>query len=303
MVSVIIPSYNHATYLKLRIDSVLNQSYPNFEVILLDDCSSDNSREIIEEYRNHSKVSHIVFNEINSGTTFKQWEKGLALAQGEYIWIAESDDYADESFLEKQVTFLKRYQSVLCCAGSYIINENGHIKREKDFILQQEYSDQESFLSEYLLYGNVIYNASAVVFRKDAVDNTIWDEITKLRYCGDWLFWARLIMNTDRGIAEVKEHLNYFRTHDGNVSNKSEINGLTFLEGFPISKMIAKQQGIKLGSEYCQKWFFEWQHYRTFYQFSKKTSFKILKMFLVQEPIIACYEFKRLFLRIFRIKR
>ena len=63
LVSVIIPSYNHEKFLKERIDSVLNQTFQDFELIILDDLSPDNSREIIESYRAHPKVSHIIFNE------------------------------------------------------------------------------------------------------------------------------------------------------------------------------------------------------------------------------------------------
>lgn len=297
MVSVIIPNYNHSPYLKLRIDSVLNQTYKDIEVILLDDKSTDNSIDIIELYRNHPKVSHIILNDKNSGTTFKQWQKGITLAKGEYIWIAESDDYADETFLDKVLTSINKYNAVLGCALSQIVNENGHIKRSRDKIMEQEYCSKDEFLKNYLLTGNVIYNASTVVFRKDAVDPDIWDKITKLKYCGDWFFWANLIMNQDKGIVEVKEYLNYFRTHSANVSNKSERNGLTFLEGFPISKMIAKKQHFNCDKAYRQKWFFEWQHYRAFYGFSKKTSFKIFMLFIRKEPIIAFYELKRILFR------
>ncbi len=76
MVSVIIPNYNHATYLRERIESILNQTYQNFELIILDDYSNDDSKLIIEEYRNHEKISHIIYNETNSGSTFYQWKKG-----------------------------------------------------------------------------------------------------------------------------------------------------------------------------------------------------------------------------------
>lgn len=108
-VSVIIPNYNHAPYLIERIESVLNQTYQDFEVIILDDCSKDNSHEIIELYRNHSKVSQIEYNETNSGSTFKQWQKGISMAQGEWIWIAESDDVADFTFLEVLVAKTKKH--------------------------------------------------------------------------------------------------------------------------------------------------------------------------------------------------
>ena len=95
LVSVIVPNYCHSMYLDERILSILNQTYNNFELIILDDCSPDNgaSKSVIEKYRDNSHISQIIFNEKNSGSTFKQWEKGINLAKGEFIWIAESDDY------------------------------------------------------------------------------------------------------------------------------------------------------------------------------------------------------------------
>ena len=78
--SVIIPNYNHSAYLDERIQSILNQSFQDFEIIILDDCSTDNSIEIIEKYRNEPKVSHIILNSQNSGSTFIQWNKGFEYA-------------------------------------------------------------------------------------------------------------------------------------------------------------------------------------------------------------------------------
>jgi len=104
-VSVIVPNYNHAPYLRQRIESILGQTYKDIEVILLDDCSTDASRAIISEYSNDPRV-RIEFNKVNSGSTFKQWKKGMGLAHGEYVWVAESDDYADERLLEKLVKVL-----------------------------------------------------------------------------------------------------------------------------------------------------------------------------------------------------
>lgn len=300
MVSVIIPNYNHEKYLQHRIDSVLNQTYQDFELIILDDKSKDNSIEVIERYRNHPKVSHIMYNDENSGTTFRQWKKGIELANGEYIWIAESDDYADVTFLEKIITTIENNKAILCFSQSYIIEENDKIKNEKNPILDLGFCDKDCFLSDKLLYGNVIYNASMVVFRKQAINEAIWNELTNLKYCGDWLFWAKLLINGEGAVSEVKESLNYFRNHSSNVSNRAEVNGLTFLEGFPISKMIAQNRKIKLDHNFNERWFNEWQHYRNYYLFSKKTNIKILLMFLKKQPIIAFYELKRIFERIFK---
>lgn len=105
-VSVIVPNYCHAPYLEQRIESILQQTFQDFELILLDDCSTDGSREILERYRNHPKVSGIFYNERNSGSPFKQWKKGLSKATGDYVWIAESDDFSSPCFLERCVRIL-----------------------------------------------------------------------------------------------------------------------------------------------------------------------------------------------------
>ena len=107
LVSIIVPNYNHATYLRERLDSIFSQTFQDFEVILLDDSSSDLSQMVLEEYAKHPKVSHFIINEKNSGSPFKQWKKGINLSQGEYIWIAESDDYCKPDFLEKIFDFIK----------------------------------------------------------------------------------------------------------------------------------------------------------------------------------------------------
>src|SRR5690242_21921320 len=87
-VSVIIPNYNHARYLPRRIESVLRQSYQDFELILMDDASTDDSREVLSLYLSDPRV-RVQFNEVNSGSPFKQWNKGVKLARGKYVWIAE----------------------------------------------------------------------------------------------------------------------------------------------------------------------------------------------------------------------
>ena len=111
-VSVIIPNYNHKDYLRQRIESVLNQTFRDFEVIILDDASTDGSKDILEQYANHNKVTQHIFNYVNSGSVFKQWIKGIQLAKGDYVWIAESDDFADVHFLENTPLCFCMYQLI-----------------------------------------------------------------------------------------------------------------------------------------------------------------------------------------------
>ena len=105
-VSIVVPNYNHAKYLRQRIESVLTQTYRDFEVILLDDCSTDESREILRSYASDAR-GRMEFNAQNSGSPFKQWNKGVGMARGKYVWMAESDDYADERLLERLVAILE----------------------------------------------------------------------------------------------------------------------------------------------------------------------------------------------------
>lgn len=114
-VSIIVPNYNYAGYLRTRIESILAQTYQDFELILLDDASTDNSAEILEYYRNCDKVTICDINAKNTGSPFLQWKKGVTLSQGKYIWIAESDDFADEHFLETAVELLDAYPDAALC--------------------------------------------------------------------------------------------------------------------------------------------------------------------------------------------
>src|SRR5690554_2065895 len=127
-VSVIIPSYNHCAFLEERLVSVFNQTYQDFEVILLDDASTDTSQELLKAYANHPKVSHVIFNTANSGSVFKQWIRGIELAIGEYIWIAESDDFAESTFLEATVGVLDEKDNLgLVFADTTKVDAKGNI--------------------------------------------------------------------------------------------------------------------------------------------------------------------------------
>jgi glycosyltransferase involved in cell wall biosynthesis len=219
LVSVIIPNYNHGAFLKRRIDSVLSQTYQDFEVIILDDCSDDNSRQIIEQYREHPKVKAIVYNSINSGSPFKQWQTGIELSKGKYVWIAESDDYSESNFLQIAVDRLLTDESSLFFCQSYDIDESGKVNGDflsnmksiagLDWDHQFKMQGNE-FISKALQYRNLIVNASSVVFRKPEFD---LKKIIKYKNCGDWFFWVILLNQTFATVSYSPLKMNYFRTH------------------------------------------------------------------------------------------
>ncbi len=190
LVSVIIPNYNHAAFLNKRIDSVLEQTFQDFEIIILDDCSTDSSKGVIESYRLNKKIFHIIYNDVNCGSPFLQWEKGFCVAQGKYIWIAESDDWADKTFLENLVPELERNCEIsLAFCDSYFVYGN---RTEYNPVCNRNFLDEgEHFVKTRMIFENVVVNASAVVFRKSVL-NLIGNDYQSFRSAGDYLFWLEL---------------------------------------------------------------------------------------------------------------
>lgn len=238
MISVIIPNYNHQAFLAERIDSILNQTYQDFEIIILDDCSTDNSKEIIEQYRHNEKISAIVYNEKNSGSTFRQWEKGIELATGDWIWIAESDDYAEASLLETLVSNIDDTYAV-AYAQTLTFTSTGKVAwiSTADFI--EETVSGRHFVDRKMLPDNTLFNASMAIFRKDLYAN-IDKGFTKYKFCGDWLFWMEIGLQGKVFISG--KVLNYFRKHDKDISSKSIRTGLFYEEFLDLlNELVAKK--------------------------------------------------------------
>lgn len=240
LVSVIIPNYCHAKYLEQRIESVLGQTYQNFEVIILDDASPDGgaSMVVIEKYRGNPHVSHVEYNDVNSGSTFKQWRKGFELAKGELIWIAESDDYCEKSFLDELVPIWSKYpNSSIVQSGTIRVDGYGN-SLENDIVFSGREICETGIecIKNHILCSNFyIPNASAVLFKRDDAINISQDYI-KYKSSGDRLFWIYLAEKGD--VVKVDKPLNYFRQHNNKVSNAKEYDGTQCRENYQINKYL-----------------------------------------------------------------
>lgn len=259
-ISVIVPNYNHARFLEQRITSILDQTCQDFELILLDDASTDNSRDILIKYLNHPKIGSYCFNEVNSGSPFKQWIKGIGLAQGEYIWIAESDDYADEHLLKRLSEVLDQNPSVnLAYCQSWQVDANGDVSELP--IYRSSYLNPDRWSHSFTNNGldeckqclcltNTIPNASAVVFR-NSISIDMLDSLEKFRLCGDWLFWFYLLKKGD--IAFIAESLNYFR-NGGNCREQAQKLNHEFQERLAVIEKISRS--VDLPEDSSHKAFF-----------------------------------------------
>jgi glycosyltransferase involved in cell wall biosynthesis len=235
-VSVIIPNYNHSTYLRKRLDSIFQQTYKDFEVIILDDCSTDDSRKIIREYQSYPNT-RLIFNQKNSGSAFAQWKKGIDLAQGDFLWVAESDDYAAPDFLENLVPQLDVNPTVgLAYCQSWLVDLADQVagnstcwtddldpeRWQRDFI-----NHGISEIRDFLLKKNCIPNASAVLFRKSIIQQVGYPD-AGFKLCGDWLFWMKILSISD--IAFVASPLNFWRQNSSNARVDSP-GTLEWIEG------------------------------------------------------------------------
>jgi glycosyltransferase involved in cell wall biosynthesis len=240
-VSVIVPNYNHVAYLPSRLQSVMDQSFQDFEVIILDDASVDKSQEILKQYENNPKVSHVSISEKNSGSTFAQWQKGLALASGAFVWIAESDDLAKPDFLKIIMEqFANNEQLGLVFTNSEWIDSMGNTVHKPSHEEAGFTKSGAELLQGEFARGPLIYNASSAVFKKCLIENVDFTQLRTMKYCGDWLFWVQIASKTY--VSRVGGRHNLFRRHTGNVSGKAEVAGLQFSEGFLVLKYLFQNQ-------------------------------------------------------------
>lgn len=242
-VSVIIPNYNHSPYLHQRIDSVLQQTYTDFEVIILDDCSTDNSRDVIESYRGNEKISAIIYNEANSGNTFLQWDKGIQLAKGEYVWIAESDDWCEPALLETIIQGLDRQkETAFGYCQSFCVDDNGQILFQSNYTKLEDYCRPEEYVERFLCFGNAVFNAGMAVFRKKFYEQ-VNSFYRSFRFTGDWLFWAEL---SRLGPVYINaKPLNYFRKHNMDITGRMKATGENFIEELKALGYLHTQLGLK----------------------------------------------------------
>lgn len=241
-VSVILPNYNHAIYLDERIESILNQSFRDFELIILDDCSTDHSRQVIDKYKDHEKVSTIIYNDVNSGSTFLQWEKGIAKSMGEYIWIAESDDWCELNLLAELVSGLEKDQNcTFSYCQSYCIQNTNQISWQSQHPLLSEVIDGNIFIRQYMLLNNSVFNASMVLWKKELFQS-VSKEFLNYKFCGDWLFWVELCKYGNVHISG--KLLNYFRKHDNDISGKAGKSGLEIVEMLKVLNSLYSEKLI-----------------------------------------------------------
>ena len=226
LVSVIIPNYNHARYLDKRLQSVLGQTYTNFEVIILDDKSTDNSLEVIAKYQDNPHVSQVVVNEVNSGSTFKQWDKGISLAKGEIIWIAESDDWCELNLLYELVKEWNKHENISIARCNYVyVDDYGNCRKSKEH--NARCYKGINYIKNRFSRSCYFRNASGVIFSR-AYALKVSKQYITFKSTGDYMFWVEMAEYGD--VIELNKNLSYYRIHTNSVTSNNLTKGITSME-------------------------------------------------------------------------
>ncbi|MCB0444712.1 MAG: glycosyltransferase family 2 protein [Gelidibacter sp.] len=228
-VSIITPIFNSEAFIKAALDSVLSQSFKNWELILVDDASTDNSISIVEIYlKKHSNIT-LIKQERNSGTAVCR-NVATKAANGNYIAFLDADDIWQPSKLEKQIAFMKT-QNIEVCFSSYDLMD------EKGNNLFTTIKALPKLTYDKLLKCNYIGNLTGIYNVK-----TLGKIYTsKLRKRQDWLLWLYALQRSKTPALSVQESLAFYRVRtDGISSNKSQLikyNFLVYKEGLKFSTL------------------------------------------------------------------
>lgn len=217
LVSIILPTYNGSKYIKRAIESVIAQSFSDWELLVIDDGSIDNTKDIVSEYINKDKRIIYLKNEQNSGIQ-KTLNKGIKEAKGDYIArIDDDDEWIDANKLKKQVEFLDgNLDYVLVGTGVIVIDEGG----EELFRYLLPEDDKE--IRSKILSKNCFVHSS-VMFRKDiAISLQGYDESKEARHVEDYDLWLKL--GTIGKLANLSTYAVKFTLRKGSISstNKQE---------------------------------------------------------------------------------
>jgi glycosyltransferase involved in cell wall biosynthesis len=217
LISVIVTNYNHAKYLDERMDSLLKQTYPNLEIIVIDNCSTDNSLEVLAKYKKYNHVK-IVALEKNGGC-LNSCNMGVRMSQGRFFIFSEADDYCAPQQIELLYKTMKDNEEVgVSFCRSYMVDAQSKVYGD-DFSLRdsafKKYCSKDTVIPRRLaqrlfLFSCFIPNFSAVLFRKKVFE-LAGGFPPQISSVADWEFWFRFSPYCD--FYYLTTPLNYYRRH------------------------------------------------------------------------------------------
>jgi glycosyltransferase involved in cell wall biosynthesis len=253
-VSVIMPCYNHARYVKEAVEGILAQTFGDLELIITDDCSKDNSPGIIHEYEKKDPRVIGIYHRKNEGEG-KSRNDAMAKSSGKFIAFCDSDDIWENEKLETQLPFFKKFENIDAIhSDSIIIDENSTATGKRFSSLFQKGMRLTGDLFNQLCLRNVI-NVPTVILRRKCLSDAGWFE-EDFRYLADWIYWIRVARKNT--FFYIDEPLARYRVHSQSTSRDStgfmrcRIKGLNLiLNSFPeIPDEIKSTMFYSMGNQF-----------------------------------------------------
>jgi glycosyltransferase involved in cell wall biosynthesis len=227
LVSIVFTSYNHKTFLKKAIDSLISQTYSNIQIIIVDDCSSDGSQEILKDYKSFENIKLILLDK-NTGSYVKASNYGAKFATGKYILFAQCDDFSDPKQIEMLVGGFVNDKIGVVFSRSNLINENDIVIGNDFNIRERKFRaicTNSSFLNKnlmlnFLSYSCVIPNLSAAMIKRDFYLK-VGGLSEKYLVASDWNFWLELASFCD--FYYLSAPLNNFRQHATTIRSSTKL--------------------------------------------------------------------------------
>jgi glycosyltransferase involved in cell wall biosynthesis len=226
LVSVLMPAFNSELYIAEAIESILNQTYSNIELIIFDDGSSDNTRAVIEGYHDPRIVK--ILSDQNFGVVRARNEM-IDRANGQYIALMDADDIADPTRIEKQLEYLERGDCDLCGSAQWVLDEATHqIKKSKDKFTD---SDLRALLAVYCGLCNSAMTGKAEIFKRFKYDTSILTS-------EDYYLWVQMAAAGYRFL-NLKERLITYRRYPSQTSS-------VHLEKFKLTTIEVQKKYLEL---------------------------------------------------------
>lgn len=227
LVSIITPLYNAEKYIEATINSVQNQTYKNWEMIIVDDCSKDNSYGLVKKIAKNESRIKLVKNKENCGVT-KTRNKGIKIAEGKYIAFLDADDLWHPKKLEKQISFMKKNKVLISYTGYEKINEDGTIRGKIKVPIKVTYHES--------LKGNIM-GCLTVIYDQEKLSKKYFKE---LKMSEDHVLWLEILKDTDS--YGIGDSLAKYRVLE-NSRSSSKIDAIKFQ--WKINRKIEKLSILK----------------------------------------------------------
>lgn len=213
LVSIIMPSFNHGRFINKSIDSIIAQTYTNWELIIIDNNSTDNTKEILEDYKKINQINILFVN--NNGLIGYSRNKGLEVAKGEIIAFIDSDDIWYSNKLNFCVPYLNKFD-LIYHETEIFLNSEEIIKKSSFINPKLGYS----VTKDLLLNGNPIVNSSVVTKKSILIDIGGINETREINRSVDYHTWLKISTKTDKFIF-LNEVLGKNIIHESNLSNRN----------------------------------------------------------------------------------